>query len=169
MLPGAIAGLSKQSGWVKHQPFNVRWLAGSQEVFWAGVEPSYALISLANHNDATEASIGGFFLFIGFVSNFCPFPFQVQDRVPPEVVRCLAPRGLREHRCRLRLQLQLVGARVHQVSRQDPGEPQGQQKDHFHRYPEQVRLTRIGFLQAKGWAHPFLTLNFGWIVWIFWT
>ena len=67
------------------------------------------------------------------------FVLQIPHRVPPKVVCCLAPRGVREHRGCLRVQLQLVGQRVHKVSRPDLGQPQRKQKNRFHRYAKQVR------------------------------
>ena len=64
--------------------------------------------------------------------------FQIQNRVSPEVVRCIAARRLREHCGRLRVQLQLVGARVHKVPRSNPRKPQRKQENRLHRHPEQV-------------------------------
>ena len=49
-----------------------------------------------------------------------------QDRIPAEVVRGASPGRLREHPLGVHLQRQLVGARVHQVPRPNPGAAQGQ-------------------------------------------
>ena len=79
---------------------------------------------------------------------------KVPHRVPAEVVRRVAAGGLREHPPGLPLQLQLLGARVHQVPRPHSYATQEQPKAHLHRHAQPTqRLYCAGTAEATR-RHP---------------
>ncbi len=67
----------------------------------------------------------------------------LQDRVSAEVVRSAAQRGLREHRPGVPVQLQHLGARVHQVPWAHPDAAEEQPQVDIYRHPEQAERLHI--------------------------